>query len=646
VTKRPSSRPHVSDPVVTEIVRRGVMAVTEDMKTSLMRTAYNLIIYEALDFTVGLFTAQGETISIGLGLPMFIRGMAETVKAKIAKFGNDIAPGDILLTNDAYITGSHLNHMTFTQPIFADRKLVAFACCMAHWPDVGGQLGGITRDIFAEGLQIPILKYCAAGKVNQDLVELIRMNVRVPTRAMGDLRAQLTALRAGERGFVDLVRRYGRSEVLGAIRTIMDQCEARARERTRAIPDGVYEAESFMDDDGIAVGTPIPIKVRVVVKGDEMTIDLSDVARQVSGFFNSSVTTGVGCAQVAFKCLTSPTDYPVNDGSFRNLKTIIPSGRIVSAVKPAPMRSWMTVPQTIIDTVFKALAPAIPDQVSAAHHADLCIVTVHGLQLKTNDFFYTHIGPLGGGWGAKRDEDGVAVTVCINDGDTHNTPSEQLEAKFAHLVVEKYALITDSGGPGRRRGGLGAEMVVRTRGNLTLNSKIERAHCLPWGLDGGLEGTGNELCVRRAGAAVEMANAKVSILSLKPGDAFVIRSGGGGGFGSPLERLVAEVREDVRLGYVSLRAARDYYGVVLDPETLEVDEEATARRRAWLQPEWGRRLARSAVPVRRLTPNQLRSKEPDHPPVPCLVASCCGAPVLAEHDPKRRNPNSKRTVFK
>jgi N-methylhydantoinase B len=156
-------KPRIADPVITEIVRRGVMAVTEDMKTNLMRTAYNLIIYEALDFTVGLFTAQGETISIGLGLPMFIRGMAETVKAKIAKFGGDIAPGDILLTNDAYITGSHLNHMTFTQPIFADSELVAFACCMAHWPDIGGQLGGITRDIFAEGLQIPILKYCAAG---------------------------------------------------------------------------------------------------------------------------------------------------------------------------------------------------------------------------------------------------------------------------------------------------------------------------------------------------------------------------------------------------------------------------------------------------------------------------------------------------
>jgi len=289
------------------------------------------------------------------------------------------------------------------------------------------------------------------------------------------------------------------------------------------------------------------------------------------------------------------------------------------------MRSWMTVPQTIIDTVFKALASSIPDQVSAAHHADLCIVTVHGLQLKTNEFFYTPIGPLGGGWGAKRNEDGVSVTVCINDGDTHNTPSEQLESKFSHLVVEKYGLITDSGGPGRRRGGLGAEMVVRARGNLTLNSKIERAHCLPWGLNGGLEGTGNEVHLRRAGAPIELTNAKVSVLGLKPGDAFVIRSGGGGGFGSPLERPAAQVREDVRLGYVSVRAARDYYGVVLDPETLVVDEEATARRRARLQPEWRRRRARSAVPVRRLTPEELSAKGGDHPSVPCLVASCCGA---------------------
>ena len=179
----PSAAPN---PVVTELVRNGVIAVTEEMKTNLMRTAYNMIIYEALDFTVGLFTANGETISIGLGLPMFIRGMAETIAAKLQKFGpGGLEPGDILLTNDAYITGSHLNHLTFSLPIFHRGEVIAFACCMAHWPDVGGTLGGITTDIYSEGLQIPILKYQKAGIVNQDLVDLIRMNVRLPDRAMG-----------------------------------------------------------------------------------------------------------------------------------------------------------------------------------------------------------------------------------------------------------------------------------------------------------------------------------------------------------------------------------------------------------------------------------------------------------------------------
>ena len=200
------------DPVLVEIIRNGVMAVTEEMKTNLMRTAYNMIIYEALDFTVGLFTADAQTISIGLGLPTFIRGMAETIKAKLKHFGKErIEPGDILLTNDAYITGSHLNHMTFSLPIFHEGELIAFACCMAHWQDVGGTLGGITTDIFSEGIQIPIIKYAKRGVVNQDLVDIIRMNVRIPERAMGDLRAQITAVKTGERRFLELVYRYGRS---------------------------------------------------------------------------------------------------------------------------------------------------------------------------------------------------------------------------------------------------------------------------------------------------------------------------------------------------------------------------------------------------------------------------------------------------
>jgi len=592
------------DPVIAEIVRNGVIAVTGEMKTNLMRTAYNMIIYEALDFTVGLFTPRGETVSIGIGLPMFIRGMAETVKAKIAHFGIDnMRPGDIYVTNDSYITGSHLNHMTLTLPVFHRGDLVGFSCCMAHWIDIGGQLGGMTTDIFAEGVQIPILKYQDRGGVNEDLVAIIRQNVRLPSRAVGDLRAQVTAVKTGERGFLGLIARYGREPVKAAIAAIMDRSEATARAHTRSIPDGVYEAESFMDDDGISVGKPIPIRVRVTVKGDEMTIDLTGVSRQVRGFYNSSITTGYACAQVAYKCLTSPTDYPINDGSFRSLEVIVPPGRVVSATRPAPMRLWMTYPMTIVDTVFKALAPVIPDRVIAGHHADLLIAQFHGINPKTSEFFIGNFGPLGGGWGAKRSEDGVSGTVAMNDGDTHNSPNEQVEAKFP-IVVERYALVPGSGGAGRHRGGLGVERVVRARSHVTVNTQIDRAHCRPWGLDGGGDGKGNSVALRLDGAwKTDFPNAKVLVAQVKAGDAFRLRSGGGGGHGSPLARPVEDVRNDVRQGYVSVEDAAALYGVVIDPETFAVDEEATGglrgRQHGARSPDGGTASTRSRNPGRR-----------------------------------------------
>ncbi len=579
-SKRTNGRRGRIDPVVTEIVRNGLIAVTEEMKTNLMRTAYNIIIYEALDFTTGLFTPQGETVSIGIGLPMFIRGMAETVKAKIRHFGRDgIKPGDIYVTNDAYLTGSHLNHVTLTLPIFHRGELVGFSCCMAHWLDIGGALGGMTTDIFSEGLQLPILKYQDRGTVNTDLVDVIRQNVRLPSRAMGDLRAQVTAVKTGERRFLELVERYGRAAVLGAIAAIMDHSDKSARSRTRTIPDGVYFAESYMDDDGIDIGKPVPIRVKVEVKGDRMVVDLSEVSRQVRGFYNSGITTGHACAQVAYKCLTSPTDYPINDGSFRSLTSIVPPGRVVSATRPAPMRWWMTYPMTIVDTIFKALAPAIPDRVIAGHHADLLVAACHGINPRSAEFFIANFGPLGGGWGAKQSEDGISATVCINDGDTHNSPNEQAEAKFP-LVVESYRLVPDSGGAGRHRGGLGVERVVRARTAITMNTQIERAHCRPWGLQGGLAGTGNDVALRLNGTwKTDFPNAKVLVAALKAGDAFRIRSGGGGGYGSPLERPAELVLEDVRQGYVSIAAAAEHYGVVIDPALMEIDRTATEKLR-------------------------------------------------------------------
>ncbi|MGH7088873.1 MAG: hydantoinase B/oxoprolinase family protein, partial [Stellaceae bacterium] len=277
------------------------------------------------------------------------------------------------------------------------------------------------------------------------------------------------------------------------------------------------------------------------------------------------------------------------EGSFRPLKVVLSPGTIVSAVKPAAMRWWMTFPMTIVDTVFKALEPAIPDRVVAGHHADLLAASFYGINPKGRELFIGNFGPLGGGWGAKRNEDGVSGVVCINDGDTHNSPNEQVETKFP-VVVERYALIPDSGGAGKHRGGLGLERVTRALAPMTFGSQIERAHCKPWGLAGGLEAKGNEVALRIGGNWKEdFPNAKVLVAPIKPGDAFRLRSGGGGGYGVPWERDAAAVQEDVRQGYVSVEAAGEFYGIVIDPESFVIDEAASAERRAVLREKSGDR---------------------------------------------------------
>jgi N-methylhydantoinase B len=568
------------DPITAEIVRNGLVAITDEMKTNLMRTAYNMIIYEALDFTVGLFDADGNTVSIGLGLPMFIRGLSDAIKAKLAHYGKEnIHPGDILLTNDSYIMGSHLNHMIFTLPIFWEGELVAFSSSMAHWQNIGGTLRGTTTDIYEEGLQLPIVKIYREGVLNDELVEIIKANVRFEDLAMGDFRAQIASIKTGERRVLQLLARYGRDAVVGSIAQLFHYSGEVARQAVRGIPDGVYEAESFMDDDGIRLGQRIPIRVKVVVDGERMTIDLTDVSRQVTGFYNSGATAGRSAAQVAFKCLTSPLLLPINDGSFEPLDIILPPGRVVSAVKPAAVRMWMTIPMTVVDTIFRAMAPAMPDRVAAGHHADLLSTHLYGTDPRTGRFTIAPVGLPGGGWGAKHDGDGMSTTVCINDGDTHNSPVEAVESKYPY-VVEEYVLRQDSGGAGEHRGGLGARKTIRVLGEMTFNTRIERTQCVPWGLFGGRDALANKLTIRRADAQVdEFPSGKITSLQLNAGDAYLVQSGGGGGYGDPLARPPESVQRDVAEGYVSLAAARDHYGVVLDPTTLALDEAATGQLR-------------------------------------------------------------------
>ena len=572
-----------ADAITAEIVRNGVVAITDEMKTNLMRTAYNMIVYEALDFTVGLFDAKGNTISIGLGLPMFIRGLSDAIKAKLVFYGSDgINPGDILLTNDSYIMGSHLNHMIFTVPVFWEGEIVAFSSSMAHWQDVGGVLGGATRDIYSEGLQLPIVKIFKEGQQDRELTDIIRSNVRFPDLAMGDFRAQVASIKTGERRFLELLERYGKDAVMGSIERIYDQSERLARSGVAEIPDGVYEAESFMDDDGVSIGRTIPIRVRIVVDGEDMTIDLSEVSRQVGGFYNSGATAGRSAAEVAFKCLTSPLWLPINQGSFRPLNVVLPPGRVISATKPAATRWWMTIPMTVVDTIFKAMAQAVPERTIAGHHADLVSANTYGTDPRTGRFFFGLIGPAGGGFGAKHNEDGMSATICINDGDTHNGPVEASEAK-SPLIVRDYSLRQDSGGPGLQRGGLGLRRSIETLAPITLNTQIERTQCSPWGLQGGKEALPNGITVHKTdGKTIQPDNGKLFGMQLEAGDVYVIDSGGGGGFGSPLDRPAEKVGQDVKQGYVSPESAHQDYGVVLDA-SMQVDAQATEQLRVRLR---------------------------------------------------------------
>lgn len=573
------------DPITSEVIRGAIVAITDEMKANLLRTAYNQIIYEAQDFTVGLFDGEGSTLSIGLGLPMFIRGLSDAIKAKLNFYGIEgIAPGDILLTNDSYIMGSHLNHLIFTAPIFHDGKLVAFASSMAHWIDVGGTMSGTTQDIYSEGLQIPFVKIFKAGVQDDEITRLIATNVRFPERAMGDLRAQVAAVKTGVERLTRLIGRYGVNVFQSAIQTQSHQSETLARKAVSDIPDGEYAAEAFMDDDGVNFGVPVAIRVKVVVSGDQMTIDLSGMSPQVAGYYNSGRTAGLSAAQVAFKCLTTPMDYPINDGALRALTVNLPSGTVISADKPAAMRWWMSYPMTVVDCIFRAVAQASVGVGIAGHHADLLFSHTHGIDQRSGRFFMLYCGPHGGGWGATSRHDGRSATVCINDGDTHSTPVEALEAKYPMVRVVEHRLRPDSGGAGKNRGGLGTSVSYRIDTSAKLNLYVERTRCAPWGLAGGADGSPNEVHVRHRGKELTFPTGKVDSLQLSPGDEWTMQSGGGGGYGPAAERGVECVLADVHCGYVSPAAAADHYKVIVRSSepvwNASVDAEATRQVRA------------------------------------------------------------------
>ncbi|HLC27688.1 MAG TPA: hydantoinase B/oxoprolinase family protein [bacterium] len=576
------------------ILRAAIPAICDEMAVVLQRTAYNMFIYEVQDYSVAIVDPEGNLIAQNRGaIPLFLADLGPPIRSGLEEIGRDnLFPGDVILMNHPAVCGQHLNNVIVYQPMFFEGRLVGFAVARGHWMDIGGSKVGIgfsrTLDVYQEGLQFRNLKIYEAGKPNKTLFQIVQDNLRRPDLALGDLRAQIAACRLGEKRFLELLQKHGFDTVLRAVQIIADQSEERARKAVAQIPDGVYEAESFLDNDGVDLDKTIPVKVRVIVEGTEMTFDYTEMSEQVQGPINSG-SGGLVTARSAFKILTSPADS-ANEGHFRPVKLILPPGKLISAKPPAAMGSWSMGLSTVLDTILKALAPAIPHLIPAGHKADQGSFGFYGIDPATGKYWFC--GNIrGGGWGGRPHEDGESASVNIMQGDITTAPVEVLEQKFP-LFVESHILIQDSGGAGKFRGGLGTEWRIRPFGvdHVFINIGSERFKCPPWGLWGGKPAMPNHYLVDLGdGREPEVITKRPGVRVPKEGWVG-LRSGGGGGWGDPLERETERVLTDVLRGYVSSESAYSDYGVVLDRSRKKVDEAATRALREKM------RRARGGVP--------------------------------------------------
>lgn len=565
------------DPITRGVIRKMLPAIADEMSHVLQRSSYNMMIYEVRDYCCALVGLDGELLCQNVGgVSHFVADLGVIVKDAVARYGCDgFNPGDGIITNHQAVAGQHLNNIVTYTPVFVDGRLVCFALVRAHWVDVGGMSTGFgggakVPDPWLEGLQLNQVKLYEAGVLDEKVFEIIRDNIRFPASSLGDMRAQFAACRLAEERAAELVHRYGLATFLATVKELFDDSEARCRRIVEAIPDGEYIAESFLDNDFVNLDEPLEIKVRVAVSGSDLTIDLTGCASERKGAVNGRTLAG---AYIAYKALTTPEE-PVNEGSFRALTVEIQEGNFMMARYPAPMAAWSVALPTVVDTILKALAPALPEKIPAAHSGTLGGTVIFvGQQPETGVGFVTQ-SIEGSGWGGRPWEDGESASVSVCQGDVRNAPVEAMELKWP-ILVQRRELRQDSGGPGRARGGLGltTEVTNLVEGTWRL-SMPSRDKCPPWGLWGGKPGATSSHAFRPS-EGVPFAEVGSGHIAAKAGSTAVIRTPGGGGWGSPRERPVESVLADVLDGYVSLEAAQAEYGVVIDESTMTVDETAT-----------------------------------------------------------------------
>ena len=573
------------DGITREVIKNYLCSAADTMAVTVVRTARSAVVKDGMDFSTAIFNAEGQQIAQGLTLPFHMGAMHPALDAVREHFGDDVHPGDVFANNDPYEGASHLPDIFLFKPIFYNDALFGWTCCIAHQTDIGGRVAGgnasDNTEIYQEGLRIPPIKLYERGKLNQAVWRILDKNVRVPDKVLGDVRAQVSALRQGERDILRLIDEYGVEDLKSYMTDILDHTERLTRAEIEDLPDGSWEFTDYIDGDGINPD-PIAIKAKVTIEGDEMEVDFTGTSPQAKGSINPNFAFTQSCVYAVLKCLTDP-NITANAGFFRPIKVIAPPGCFVNPQHPAPVAARGLGGFRITHTVFGAMAKALPDRVPAAWGGGEVGVSFGGYYPGGKAFVFLEFnndGPRGGTPFADG-ADGAAAPI----NNMANTPIESIEADQP-LLINRYGYVPDSAGAGKHRGGLG---VVREYTMLADEAMVQirsdRTKFLPWGTQGGQSGSPTR-SVFNPDTENRVLPSKF-MLDMNKGDVYRLVQAGGGGYGDPLERDPDAVLEDFRQEKVSAAHARSEYGVVINEVTESVDLNATAELRSEIRDHRG-----------------------------------------------------------
>lgn len=566
------------DPITFAVVRNKFISIANAMQETALRTGVTTFMYEIMDCSFSILDANADVIAQSHGMLIFLGSLSPAVKNCLDVLGKEnIEPGDVIISNLPDITGTHTSDAILFTPIFFQGRIFGYAATKAHWIDLGAKSAypSDAMSIYEEGLRIPPTKITRKNVWQSDIWEIIKCNSRAPDLVLGDMQAQIAGCSLAERQVVELLEKYGIETIQQIIREMYDYSERVTRLAIEKIPEGTWTVEDYIDSNGLDLDKPILTRVTVTVKGGEITIDLSGSGPEQPGPMNGLWVTTLSAARSAVKAITNPR-LPANEGFNRPVKVIAPKGSIYNARTTAPSFLCASVAETIFELINRALYRVLPERIPACSGGDVIGEGFFGVDPRTGKYWGT-ITPCIIGHGADYSSDGDSYLMFHPAGASQNIPTEILESTFP-IFVEEAELIQDSGGAGKHRGGLGSRLRVRLLAPATFYSFIEKGKSPHWGFDGGQDGLRNYALVQsREKGTFEVL--KTSGIELNAGDEVIITAGGGGGYGSPRERTIEEVRRDVINGYISVESAKRDYGVVVDPETLEIDPANTRRLR-------------------------------------------------------------------